>query len=138
MTLRLIPGLLLVALACSCNWPLTAGTIDRLSAVRDVEMPDTVRAGERFEVAFLSATGDPRWASGGDEVRSQPGGILIVPRDRFHDADATVAVVSQERHVVPLELSRVGQREVRIRSRVYVPDGRDTVETLVFPLTVLP
>jgi hypothetical protein len=71
-------------------------------------------------------------------VRSRPDGILLVPHDRFHYTEAYPAVVSDVYHVVPLTLTKTGRRDLHIRSRVYVPDARDTAETLVFPLTVLP
>jgi len=135
---RLVAALILTALATSCRWPLTPGTVDQLSIVYDVEAPDTVRAGEPFVVTFMSATGDPRWAPAEDEIRSKPDGILIVPRDRFYHSDAYPTVVVDVRHVVRLTLRSTGRRDLHIRSRVDVPDGKDTAETLVFPLTVLP
>lgn len=138
MTARLLAALILVALTTSCRWPLTGGTVDQVSIVHEVTVPDTVQAGRSFVLRFTSATGDPRWASAGDEIHSTRDGVLVIPRDRYYDSEGAATVVVNVVHVVPLTLRTTGSRKLYIRSRVYVPDGLDSMTTLVFPLTVLP
>jgi hypothetical protein len=141
-----IPGMkariasLLVVLAVtstSCQWPLSNRTVDRLSAVYDVRAPDSVQAGLPFVIRFLSRTGDPSWRSGGEEIRSGAGGILIVPRDRYFAGLTTVATVSDVGHVLTLKLTTPGATRLWIRSRIPGSDGKDSSTTLVHEITVL-
>jgi hypothetical protein len=128
--------LLLCCLSFGCDSSTSLGPEDgyreRLAAVMNVTVPDTVSVGSTFEVVMLSSAANGCWKIGRDELSStSPVQATITPYDQENvESDVCPQNAPTFRHLVSLSAAVPGDFSVTVRTRMKASTGKDSVGTI--------